>query len=72
MVGLHLYGDGLEDLLLFDPNVGEFRFTCGAETPFSEFCDDLMTDLYSDRSMLLFDSWVMARLHTNPWRAAAR
>jgi hypothetical protein len=72
MLGLHIYGDRLEDLHVFDPNVGEFRFMRGAETPFSEFCDDLVTDLYSNKGVLLFDSWVISRLYTNPWRAAAR
>ena len=63
MLGLHIYGDLLGDVHLFDPNAGEFLFTRAAETPFREFCDELMARLYSDRGMLLFDSWVITRLY---------
>jgi hypothetical protein len=65
MLGLHLSGGGLADVHLFDPNVGEFRFMPGAETPFREFCDALMARLYTDRGVLLFDSWVIRRLYRN-------
>jgi hypothetical protein len=60
-----MYGDRLADVHLFDPNVGELLFMRGAETPFWEFCDDLMAHLYTDRGMLLFDSWVITRLYRN-------
>jgi hypothetical protein len=70
MLGLHLYGDDLKNVHLFDPNVGEFRFLRGAESTFWRFCNDLMANLYSDRRELLFNSWVIRRLYGNNLKLA--
>jgi hypothetical protein len=63
MLGLHLYGEGLRNVHLFDANVGELRFMSGAEEYLWRFCDDLMTSLYTEGKALLFDSWVVTRLY---------
>jgi hypothetical protein len=66
MLGLHLYGADLLDVHLFDPNVGEFRFMNGAGDHLWRFCDDLMTDLYTNENgELLFDSFEVNRLSTS-------
>ena len=72
MMGLHLSEGGLNNIHLFDPNVGEFRFMRGADEHLWDLCDDLLTSLYTtttgNKRELIFNSFVIDRIELNPWR----
>jgi hypothetical protein len=61
-LGLRIYGDAHDNVQIFDPNVGEFRFMRGAEDSFQRFCTALMTNLYTQRGALLFNLWTISRV----------